>query len=356
MYPMIKALLLFILQIGIMTPTYALSLKSQFVKQLKKSAAKGVMYGHQDDTLYGFQWKDEDDRSDIKDVIGMYPSVMSFDIMGIENGPDSSFRLRRIRKEISKQHARGGVVNLTWHATNPVTEGNSWDNHDNTAVRKILTESHHHKTFITWIDNLALFFNSLKTEEGESIPVIFCPWHESNGSWFWWGATCSSPEEYKELWRVMVNRLNEHNVANVIYAYSPGDNLKSGNDFLIRYPGDDIISVFGVEGYAINTSGSESDRQAFIKRIRKSFDSVSPLAKQRKKIIAFTETGMKHNTDTQWWTKALMPAIKGYPICYLVTWRNATNQPDECYGIYKGHPAEKDFITFASHPNILFVK
>lgn len=356
MYPMIKALLLFILQIGIMTPTYALSLKSQFVKQLKKSAAKGVMYGHQDDTLYGFQWKDEDDRSDIKDVIGMYPSVMSFDIMGIENGPDSSFRLRRIRKEISKQHARGGVVNLTWHASNPVTGGDSWDNHDNAVVEKILTEPHHYDTFISWIDSLAIFFNSLKTDEGESIPVIFCPWHESNGIWFWWGATCSSPEEYKKLWRVMISRLNEHNVENVIYAYSPGADLKTADDFLKRYPGDDIISVFGVEGYAINKSGSESDRQAFITGIRKSFDSVVPLAKRRKKLIAFTETGMKHNSDTQWWTRALMPAIKGYPLCYLVTWRNATNQPDECYGIYKGHPAEEDFKTFASYTNIFFVK
>lgn len=77
---------------------------------------------------------------------------------------------------------------------------------------------------------------------------------------------------------------------------------------------------------------------------------------RRKKLMALTETGMKHNTDTQWWTKALMPAIKGYPICYLVTWRNATNQPNECYGIYKGHPAEEDFKTFASYPDILFVK
>ena len=351
---MTKVLLLFILQIGILTPTFAQALKSQFVEQLERSASEGIMYGHQDDTLYGFQWNDEDDRSDTKDVIGMYPAVMSFDIMGIEQGPASNSRLKKIKKEIYKQHVRGGVTSICWHAINPVTGGNSWDNQDNTAVRKILTESHHHKTFISWIDNLALFFNSLKTDEGETIPIIFCPWHESNGSWFWWGTTCSSPEEYKELWRIMVDRLNERNVTNVIYAYSPGANLKTGSDFLARYPGDDIISVFGVEGYAINTS--ESDRQAFIKGIRKSIDSVLPLAKQRKKIIALTETGMKHNTDTQWWTKALMPAIKGYPICYLITWRNATNQLDECYGIYKGHPAEDDFITFANYPNILFVK
>lgn len=353
---MTKALLLFILQICILTPAYAQSLKSQFVKQLKRSASKGIMYGHQDDTLYGFQWKDENDRSDIKDVIGLYPAVMSFDLMGIERGPSSSSRLRLIRAEISKQYARGGVVNLTWHASNPVTGGDSWDNNDDAAVGKILTEPLHHNTFISWIDNLALFFNSLKTDEGESIPVIFCPWHESNGNWFWWGATCSSPEEYKELWTVMVNRLNDHNVENVIYAYSPGGNIKTADDFLIRYPGDDIISILGVEGYSINKSGSESDRQDFINGIRKSFDSVLPLAKRRKKLMALTETGMKHNTDTQWWTKALMPAIKGYPICYLVTWRNATNQPNECYGIYKGHPAEEDFKTFASYPDILFVK
>ena len=74
------------------------------------------------------------------------------------------------------------------------------------------------------------------------------------------------------------------------------------------------------------------------------------------KALTFTETGMKQNTDPQWWTQTLLPSMEGYPVCFLVTWRNATNDDDECYGIYKGHPSEEDFKRFAQNPHIIFRK
>ena len=103
-------------------------------------------------------------------------------------------------------------------------------------------------------------------------------------------------------------------------------------------------------------SASTADRNSFIARIRRSFNVVAPLAEKRKKILAFTETGVKHNSDAQWWTKALLPAIEGYAVCFLVTWRNATKDDNECYGIYKGHPSENDFKRFAADPRIIFRK
>jgi mannan endo-1,4-beta-mannosidase len=80
------------------------------------------------------------------------------------------------------------------------------------------------------------------------------------------------------------------------------------------------------------------------------------LALQRNKILAFTETGTKHNGDPQWWTQSLLPAISGYPVCYMVVWRNAYQNDDECYGVYKGHLSESDFRQFSKNPYILFVK
>jgi beta-mannanase len=268
--------------------------------------------------------------------------------MGIENGPDSSFRLRRIRKEISKQHARGGVVNLTWHATNPVTEGNSWDNHDNTAVRKILTESHHHKTFITWIDNLALFFNSLKTEEGESIPVIFCPWHESNGSWFWWGAKQCTAKEYHALWCMLQDYLISEGLDNLVWSYSPNlDGNCTEQQFLERYPGDERVDIIGLDAYQW---GKEED---YIRQMNGDLAMLTQYATKSGKLLALTECGMKNLPDPSWWTRILKPQMDKYPLSYFLVWRNAKHE------FFGPSPGEKNALYFNEmirNKNVLMLK
>jgi mannan endo-1,4-beta-mannosidase len=333
----------------------AKSQKKEFEHDLRESALKGVMYGHHDDTMYGYNWRyTGDNRSDTKEVTGQYPAMMSFDLSDIDKGIKNRPQYDRMREEIQRQYARGGYITVSWHATNPITGKNAWDNSVNHVVRDILPGGNCHTAFLSVLDHVADFFNSLTDHNGVPIPIIFRPWHECNGTWFWWGSSLCTPKEYKALWKLTAKQLKKRGASNVIYAYSPGDMIKSTEDYLERYPGNNIISVMGVEGYAVNATND--NREHFIKRIRRSFDIVTPLALQRNKILAFTETGTKHNKDVQWWTKVLLPAIDGYPICYLVTWRNATQDDNECYGIYRGHTSEKDFIQFASTPRIIFVK
>ena len=354
---MMRVLLLFTCLFSLAFPAKAKSWKKDFERILQENTQKGMMFGHHDDTMYGYNWRyDNSDRSDTKDVVGLYPAMMSFDLSDIDKGTRNRTEYERMRVEIRKQHARGGFVTISWHATNLVTGKNAWDVSTRNTVRRVLPRGDKANEFLACLDTLAAFFNSLKDAEGKSIPVIFRPWHECNGTWFWWGSNQCTPKEYKALWKLMVGHLKKRGVGNVIYAYSPGDNIKTAADFLGRYPGDKIISVFGVEGYSIRTSASTADRNSFIARIRRSFNVVAPLAEKRKKILAFTETGVKHNSDAQWWTKALLPAIEGYPVCFLVTWRNATKDDNECYGIYKGHPSENDFKRFAADPRIIFRK
>src|SRR5450759_4935642 len=51
---------------------------------------KGIMYGHQDDLMYGSTWWYEKDRSDIKDITGDYPAVAGFELGHIELGNERS--------------------------------------------------------------------------------------------------------------------------------------------------------------------------------------------------------------------------------------------------------------------------
>lgn len=51
---------------------------------------KGIMYGHQDDLMYGYTWWYEKGRSDIRDFTGDYPAVAGFELGHIELGNDRS--------------------------------------------------------------------------------------------------------------------------------------------------------------------------------------------------------------------------------------------------------------------------
>lgn len=335
----------------------ARSLKKELERSLKESAQRGVMFGHHDDTMYGYNWRyTGDGRSDTKEVTGQYPAMMSFDLSDIDKGFRNRPQYDRMREEIRRQHARGGYVTLSWHASNPITGKNAWNMSAESPVRDILPGGSHHAAFLSVMDHAAEFFLSLTDEKGQPIPVIFRPWHECNGNWFWWGSKHCTPQEYKALWKLTAKVLKRRGVSNVIYAYSPGANIKSEENYLERYPGNGLVSVMGVEGYAIHMTSSDSNRKTFIKRIRQQFDIVTPLAQRHHKLLAFTETGTKHNGDPQWWTQSLLPAISGYPVCYMVVWRNAYQDDNECYGVYKGHPAEADFKLFADNPRLIFIK
>ena len=51
---------------------------------------EGVMYGHQDDLMYGRTWWYEKDRSDTKDFTGDYPAVAGFELGHLELGDERS--------------------------------------------------------------------------------------------------------------------------------------------------------------------------------------------------------------------------------------------------------------------------
>lgn len=229
----------------------------QYVRSLKESTATGVMFGHHDDTLYGYRRRRGDGTgSDTQDVVGMFPAMMSFDISLIENAQKNRAIFDQMRTAIQEQHARGGFSTISWHADNIVTRGNSWDVSGGRVVSRILPGGDKAEDFLVWLNNVADFFLSLTDKDGEPIPIIFRPWHECNGTWFWWGRDLCTVDEYKALWSLTVKSLKKRGVKNVIYAFSPGGDIKSEKEYLSRYPGDKIISVLGVEGYAIRTTGS----------------------------------------------------------------------------------------------------
>ena len=322
----------------------------QLLKNLKKVSAQGIMFGHHDDTVYGIGWEGDSRRSDVKSVCGDYPAVISFDLGELELGGEANLdkvAFDTLRKEIVNQYLRGGMVSLSWHARNPKTGGDAWDVTDTTVVKSILPGGECHQKFAGWLGSVASFINSLQTADGVKVPVLFRPWHEHTGSWFWWGEKLCTPEDYKELWHMTVDTLRAKGVDNALFAYSPGSEPRDTTEYLKRYPGDDLIDLIGFDTY-------NNNRDVYLEGLNRSLAIVDSIGKAHDKVIAVTETGYEGIPDAKWWTGTLLPALEKYPVAYVLVWRNAREKVTHFYAPYPGQTSEADFVEFYKNPKTLF--
>lgn len=323
----------------------------QLLERLKEIKQKGYMFGHQDDTFYGLTWEWEYGRSDIYDTVGDFPAIMGFDLGGIEMDHDKNLDdvpFDKIREELIKHYERGGIVTISWHPRNPVTQGTAWDVSDNLVVHKILTLESMRTKFIGWIIKVGDFLSTLKTEDGTKIPIIFRPWHENNGSWFWWGQNLCSDEDFLALWNLLQDELIARGLDNLLWSYSP--NLDGGwneERFLKRYPGNDRVSLIGEDAYQW---GTETD---FINSLTKDLDFLQFFAEKNNKIFALTECGYKNLPDATWWTRVLKPIMDNYPIVYFHTWRN---YKEEFFAPDPNQISAADFKNLYEASNVLFLR
>ena len=301
---------------GTLIPTTTMEHTSQtqnLYKNLKKQAKRGYMFGQHDASLYGIGWKGDTDRSDVKSIVGDYPAVISFDIGRLELGNThslDSISFDVMRKEIINHYERGGVISISWHVDNPLTGGDSWDITSNRAVASVLTGGENAEKFQLWLGRVADFINSLQTEQGEKIPIIFRPWHEHTGSWFWWGQNLCSTDEYKALWRLTEKVFKNKGVSNALLAYSPGGDAI---DYMERYPGDDVIDLLGFDTYQFNEDATE-----YIALFQKNLKFLKHYCKKNNKIYAVTETGFEKVPNAKWWTEVLNKAIGSFKPSYVL--------------------------------------
>ncbi len=327
-------------------------------KNLHQLSKKHIMFGHQDDLAYGAHWKYVPGKSDIKDVVNDYPAIYGWDIARIEL--DSAKNIDgvpfdKMRQYIKDGYKRGAAITISWHFDNPLSGGSSWDTTKN-AVTAILPGGVRHELYKSWLDKAATFMHTLKGEKGEAIPILFRPFHELTGDWFWWGKNACSPDELKAAWRFTVDYLrNEKKLHNLIYVYNT-NGVATEKAFLERYPGDDMVDVVSFDLYQFEGQ----HKKVFIDSVRHDLKILTKIASQKKKLAAFAETGFEAVPDPKWWTGTLWPAIKDFQLSYVLVWRNEGYMPSikkmHYYGPFKGQISEPDFKKFYQLKKVIFEK
>ncbi|NMM49283.1 glycoside hydrolase family 26 protein [Marinigracilibium pacificum] len=324
---------------------------------LSSVKAGQTMFGHQDDFLYGLDWK-YNLKSDVEIISGNRPAIVGWDIgnLGHEVNIDS-FRFDQIIKGIKYVYRKGGINTISWHMINPLTGGSSWDKEIN--ISKILPGGSAHNAYTKKLDEFANFINKCRVGLFTNIPIIFRPFHEHNGDWFWWGKSHAKEEEYISLWRFTVDYLrNEKNLHNLIFVFSPDRSRMNltMESYHYGYPGDDYVDIIGLDnywdmGHPVNTKSPEEQLLDFINSIK----LISQIARDKNKVSALTETGNDRITIPNWYTERLLEPLRSNDtdLAWVLVWRNASKQhyfvPD------KGHVNEQDFIVFEQDSSTLFL-
>jgi hypothetical protein len=260
-----------------------------------------------------------------------------------------------MKQFIREAYDRGGVITLSWHLNNPLTGKTAWDPAPGT-VASVLPGGDKNELYKSWLDKIAAFMLDLKGSHGENIPIIFRPFHELNGSWFWWGGKNCTPDELKQLYHFTESYLRDQkNVHNLLYAYNT-DKFYSKDEYLERYPGDEWVDLIGFDIYQAYNTASNADFITYAGRMLGTLDSV---ATEHHKIPAMTEFGNNGLKDSLWWTQTFLKAIGPYQVSYALAWRNAgvkKGEQFEFYAPYKGQASASDFVKFYDDHKTLFQK
>lgn len=326
---------------------------------------KGVLFGHQDDFTYGTGWMLEPGRSDVHSVTNDYPALIGFDLGHIEKFSPynlDSVPFNKMAELIRVGFERGAVITLSWHCNNPYTGKTAWDVSSG-SVASILPGGPKNELFRQWLHNVAVFIRNLKSSNGETIPVLFRPYHELTGGWFWWGKGYCSAEEFKALWRFTVDQLkNVEQVHNILYVYNVAD-FNDQREFEERYPGDNLVDIVSFDAY--QSADVMDARKSFIRNNKMRLSILTDFASHHNKLPAFSETGSENLPDKEWFTKTLHEVIKNYRVSYVLVWRNGglktpgkggrQFQPNHSFFTPPAdHPAANDFRQFHSMPDMIF--
>jgi len=319
-----------------------------------------IMFGHQDSYLYGHSWKVEENgtefnRSDIHDVCGKYPALYGMDLGGIEL--DSPLNIDKndfnhMRAAAVAHHERGGVITFSWHPRNPLTGGDTWDTQSAEVVASILPGGEKHEMFMGWLSKAADYLGSVKDADGNLIPVIFRPWHEHTRDFFWWGQNLCTTKQYVALWRMTHDYMTkERGLDHLVWSYSPDAGGLTDDNFGEKYPGDDFVDMVGIDFYQF-TSNEE-----YVERTRHCLALTEAFAKEHGKLMAVTEAGCEGVKYEKWWTEVLYPAIKDFPVSYVLLWRNACdeNMQHHFYAPFPEHESAADFKEFAALDQMMFL-
>lgn len=154
-------------------------------------------------------------------------------------------------------HKKGYLISMTWHAARPFDRGpvnfrqQTQGKFTKEQWAELVTEgTEMNKLWLEQVDSIAQY---LKVLQENDVPVLWRPFHEMNGEWFWWGDR-RGENGFTVLWKMLYHRLTDyHGLNNLIWVWNPNNPRKHPVDkqmgYELYYPGDEYVDVLAADVY-----------------------------------------------------------------------------------------------------------
>jgi len=191
-----------------------------------------------------------------------YPAVMSGNYANF--GCTTAADLISNTNAYLKVHwAAGGLVEVGWHADNPVTM--SWNN--STSVNFIDLVTNGTTTNTNWKTLMDRVATALADLRDSGVVVIFRPLHQMNGNWFWWGAKDGT--KFKNAWIYTYDYLTTtKGLNNLLWGFAFDWNGGSASTW---YPGSSYVDIVGVDYYSSSGNVGVPSNYSYLTGLGKPF-------------------------------------------------------------------------------------
>jgi mannan endo-1,4-beta-mannosidase len=175
----------------------------------------------------------------IHEQTGHWPALLGADYAGkggISTGAPN--------QAVAEYWQQGGLVTLSAHMYNPgrtnVPFGGLRDKDvDLPGLLDPGTDLH-----ARWMRELDQIADGLQQLKEQGVVVLWRPFHEMNGGWFWWGG--KDPQTFVRLWRQMFDYYTKaRGLDNLLWVYGPNH----GTNAAVYYPGDRYVDLIGLDAY-----------------------------------------------------------------------------------------------------------
>jgi mannan endo-1,4-beta-mannosidase len=184
-----------------------------------------------------------------------------------EGDKDSAYVRNAIVEELKEQYRNGALVVMCWHEVPPTADepvafmgrrgGGVATNLTNlNTVQGRLTEAQY-KDLLTpgtelherWCAQVDALVPHLKKLEAARVPLLWRPFHEMNGTWFWWGGRRG---EYgtAAMYKMMFDRLVKfHKIKNLLWVWSMDRPEGTSLKFEECWPGPEYVDILSLDCY-----------------------------------------------------------------------------------------------------------
>ena len=195
------------------------------------------------------RWSDR-----IYDLTGKFPAVFGSDF-GFSGGEDKDSVLGRpgMIEEAKRQYRSGAVIALCWHEVRP-TDDEPVTFRD--SVQGKLTDFEWNELltpgtdiYNRWAEQVDVVAGYLKQLQDAGVPVLFRPYHEMNGNWFWWGGR-PGPNGSAALYRQLFDRfVHVHHLNNLIWVWNTDRPSPNAGKLVDFYPGAQYADIVTIDIY-----------------------------------------------------------------------------------------------------------